>query len=151
MREIQISEVADEEHAKRRNGSPDSPVLAHTPAGTDLDSLLDIKVVYPQSHVDVDISQVPEVFLPRSGPFRLIDYEKVYAADPGQHIFELRGIDRRAGCVVVVRPDQYVAAVLPLAGTDELAAFFRRHLLVSNRLPAASRRRATTADARPGC
>ena len=34
------------------------------------------------------------------------------------------------GCVVVVRPDQYVAAVLPLDATDELAAFFRQHLLV---------------------
>jgi len=31
--------------------------------------------------------------------------------------------------VVVVRPDQYVAAVLPLAATDELAAFFARNLV----------------------
>ena len=35
-----------------------------------------------------------------------------------------RGIDR-GGVVVVVRPDQYVANVLPLTATDELAAFFR--------------------------
>jgi len=30
------------------------------------------------------------------------------------------------GVVVVVRPDQYVAAVLPLTATDELARFFER-------------------------
>lgn len=70
------------------------------------------------------------MFLPRSGPFQLIDYEKVYAADPAQDIFDLREIDR-AGCVVVVRPDQYVAHVLPLGATEELAAFFARNMLLS--------------------
>jgi hypothetical protein len=42
----------------------------------------------------------------------------------GQDIFTLRGIDRTAGCLVIVRPDQYVAQVLPLDGYEELAAFF---------------------------
>ena len=49
---------------------------------------------------------------------------------PDEDIFELRGIDR-AGCVVVVRPDQYVANVLPLTATDELAAFFAQFLLAA--------------------
>ncbi|EXJ51135.1 hypothetical protein AS96_11210 [Microbacterium sp. MRS-1] len=31
--------------------------------------------------------------------------------------------------VVVVRPDQYVAAVLPLEATDELTDFFSRWML----------------------
>ena len=110
-------------------GSPDSPVRAHTPAGEALDSVLDVKVVFPQRHVDVDISTVPELFLPRTGPFELVNYEKVFATHPVDDIFELRGVDS-AGCVVVVRPDQYVAAVLPLDATDQLAAFFGRHLLV---------------------
>jgi phenol 2-monooxygenase len=66
---------------------------------------------------------VPELFLPRVGPFGLIDYEKVYASDPAGDIFAARGIDRD-GAIVVVRPDQYVSAVLPLTATDELAAFF---------------------------
>ncbi|MFH5822875.1 FAD-binding monooxygenase [Georgenia sp. AZ-5] len=125
------------EWAEWMAGSPDSPVLAHTPEGADLDSILDVKVIYQQKHVDVDITKVPELFLPRSGPFQLIDYEKVFATHPEDDIFDLRGIDRVAGCVVVVRPDQYVAAVLPLDATEELAAFFRQHLLVQNRQPVA--------------
>ena len=36
----------------------------------------------------------------------------------------MRGIDRQAGCMVVVRPDQYVAQVLPLDAHEQLAAFF---------------------------
>ncbi|MDO9397084.1 MAG: FAD-binding monooxygenase [Herbiconiux sp.] len=108
----------------------DSPVRRFTPAGAGLDALFDVKVVYPRPHGEVDISRVPAVFLPRTGPFDLIDYEKVYALAPGDDdIYALRGIDRVAGCVVVVRPDQYVAHVLPFSATAELAAFFAGTLL----------------------
>jgi phenol 2-monooxygenase len=44
-------------------------------------------------------------------------------------IFDLRGIDRRRGCAVVVRPDQYVAHVLPLDDYFELASFFNGFML----------------------
>jgi phenol 2-monooxygenase (NADPH) len=102
--------------------APESP-LAATPAGADPDAWFDLKVIYQQPHTAVDINAVPAVFKPQVGPFKLTDYEKVYATDPTADIFELRGIDR-AGAVVVVRPDQYVANVLPLTATAELGAFF---------------------------
>ena len=38
--------------------------------------------------------------------------------------FDMRGINRDTGCMVVVRPDQYVANVLPLDGYEELSAYF---------------------------
>jgi phenol 2-monooxygenase len=102
--------------------SPESP-LAATPAGADPDAWFDLKVIYQQPHTAVDISSVPAVFKPLVGPFKLTDYEKVYATDPTADIFDLRGLDRN-GVVVVVRPDQYVANVLPLTATAELGAFF---------------------------
>jgi phenol 2-monooxygenase len=102
--------------------SPESP-LAATPAGADPDAWFDVKVIYQQDHTSIDIGAVPKAFKPQVGPFQLTDYEKVYATDPTADIFELRGLDR-GGVVVVVRPDQYVANVLPLTATAELAAFF---------------------------
>jgi phenol 2-monooxygenase len=102
--------------------APDSP-LAATPPGADPDAWFDVKAIYQQDHTQVDLGVVPALFLPRVGPFQLIDYEKVYAADPGHDIFAERGVDR-SGAIVVVRPDQYVANVLPLSATAELAAFF---------------------------
>jgi hypothetical protein len=42
----------------------------------------------------------------------------------GADIFSLRGIDRDRGVLVVVRPDQYIAHVLPIGAHEELAAFF---------------------------
>jgi hypothetical protein len=41
----------------------------------------------------------------------------------------MRGIDRDAGCMVIVRPDQYVAHVLPLDAYAQLAAFFDGFML----------------------
>jgi phenol 2-monooxygenase (NADPH) len=38
-------------------------------------------------------------------------------------VFDLRGVNRDTGCIVVVRPDQYVADVLLLHATDALADF----------------------------
>ena len=102
-------------------GSSDSP-LAATPADADLDAWFDVKVIYPEDHTRVDLLAAPEVFRPRVGPFGLIDLEKVYARDPDVDIFEQRGISRD-GVVVVVRPDQYVANVLPLS-TIGVAEFF---------------------------
>jgi phenol 2-monooxygenase len=102
--------------------APDSP-LAATPAGSDRDAWFDVKVIYQQDHTGIDIGNVPAVFKPEVGPFKLPYLEKVYGTDPAADIFELRGIDR-GGVIVVVRPDQYVANVLPLTATAELAAFF---------------------------
>jgi phenol 2-monooxygenase len=102
--------------------SPDSP-LAATPSGADADAWFDVKVIYQQDHTNIDINAVPAAFKPQVGPFQLTYLEKVFATDPASDIFELRGIDR-GGVVVVVRPDQYVANILPLTATAELAAFF---------------------------
>lgn len=102
--------------------APESP-LAATPAGADHDAWFDVKVIYQQDYTAIDIGAVPAVFKPEVGPFRLTDLTKVYGTDPTVDIFELRGLDRR-GVVVVVRPDQYVANVLPLTATAELGAFF---------------------------
>jgi phenol 2-monooxygenase len=108
-------------------GSPDSPVARFTPDGADADAVFDVKAIYQQSFEDVDIMQVPHPFRPVSGPFALTDWEKVFAAGPSRwvetDIFAERGLSRD-GVIVVVRPDQYVAHVLPLTATDELGAFF---------------------------
>ncbi|GAA1862605.1 FAD-dependent monooxygenase [Microbacterium koreense] len=107
--------------------SPESPVRRFTPADADVDAVFDVKVIYPQRYEDVDVTAVPEIFRPETGPLGLRDWEKVFAAAPSAwtatDIFDERGLSRD-GVVVVVRPDQYVAAVLPLTDAAALAAFF---------------------------
>ncbi|MBT9606863.1 FAD-dependent monooxygenase [Microbacterium sp.] len=95
-----------------------------TPAGADPDAVFDAKAVFPGRWEDV--VDVPELFRPRSGPLGLIDLEKVFAAAPSAwttaDIFAERGIGAD-GAVVVVRPDQYVAHVLPLTDPAGLERF----------------------------
>ncbi|CAH1749273.1 3-hydroxybenzoate 4-monooxygenase [Thauera humireducens] len=111
--------------------SSDSPVRRFTPAGADPDSVIDVRAVYQQNHRDLKVDELPAMLLPPKGRFGLLDYEKAFAPDlrSGQDIFELRGIDRAQGAIVVVRPDQYVANVLPLDAHDALTAFFAAFLI----------------------
>jgi phenol 2-monooxygenase len=116
--------------------SPRSPVRRFTPTGADvdIDSVIDFRAVFQQGHLDLKVEELPSILLPRKGCFGLVDYEKTYCPDlrNGPDIFDLRGIDREQGAMVVVRPDQYVANVLPLDAHDELAAFFGRFLCDRN-------------------
>jgi phenol 2-monooxygenase len=106
--------------------SADSPIARFTPRGADIDSVIDVRAVFQQWHQQLRVDELPPILLPRKGRFGLIDYEKAYAADlrKGADVFDLRGIDRHDGALVVVRPDQYVSHVLPLHAHDELTSFF---------------------------
>jgi len=104
----------------------ESPVTKYTPAGEDIDAVFDVRAVFQQSHHDLAVEAMPSFLLPRKGRFGLCDYEKMFCSDlkSRNDIFTMRGIDREQGCMVLVRPDQYVAHVLPLDGYQQLAAFF---------------------------
>jgi phenol 2-monooxygenase (NADPH) len=106
--------------------SRESPVRRFTPRGADIDSVIDLRAIFQQGHRELAIEAMPSFLIPRKGRYGLRDYEKTFCADlkSGDDIFDMRGIDRARGCMVVVRPDQYVAHVLPLDAHKELAAFF---------------------------
>jgi phenol 2-monooxygenase len=103
-----------------------SPLRRHTAPGEDVDAVIDTRAVFQQGFRDLDYGAMPTLLRPHVGRYGLCDYEKVFCADlkRGEDVFELRGIDRAAGCVVIVRPDQYVGHVLPLEARGELAAYF---------------------------
>lgn len=111
--------------------SPASPVRKYTRSEADIDAVFDLRAICQQGFRELDLDAFPSILWPRKGKYGLHDYEKVFCPDlkNGQDIFELRGIDRERGCLVVVRPDQHVAHVLPLDAHDELAAFFARFML----------------------
>jgi phenol 2-monooxygenase (NADPH) len=106
--------------------SPNSPLKRYTPKGADIDAVLDVRAVFQQSHHTLAVTAMPELLFPPKGRYALRDYEKAFCAlETASHdIYTQRGIDREQGCLVVVRPDQYIAHILPLEATDALAAFF---------------------------
>ena len=111
--------------------SPLSPVTNYKAAGGDIDSVIDVRALFQQPHRALEIERMPALLLPTKGRLGLRDYEKIYCPDltGGKDIFNLRRIDRSTGCMVVVRPDQYVSHVLPLDAFEDLATFFGRVML----------------------
>ena len=106
--------------------SPASPTVRCTPRGADLDATIDLRAVFQQPHRELAFERMPPLLRPTKGRFGLVDYEKAFCPDfgSGVDIFDLRQIDRRSGCIIVVRPDQYVAHVLPLDAHSALSSFF---------------------------
>jgi phenol 2-monooxygenase len=106
--------------------SAQSPLKRFTPKGADLDAVFDVRAVFQQSHHQLPITAMPELLFPRKGRLGMRDYEKAFCAieADAQNVYTQRGINREQGCLVVVRPDQYVAHILPLGDTAALAAFF---------------------------
>jgi len=113
--------------------APNSSIVKYTPVGDDIDSVIDVRAVFQQGHRELEVEGMPSLLLPPKGRLGLRDYEKVFSADlkSGRDIFDMRGIDRERGCMVIVRPDQFVAQVLPLDGYAALAAFFDGFMLVA--------------------
>lgn len=102
-------------------------VAAFTPTGADVDSVIDVRGVVQQGHASLNINDMPTIVWPQKGRLGLRDYEKVFCAEAvigHKDIFTTRQINREKGCVVVVRPDQYVANILPLSDHDGLGKFF---------------------------
>jgi phenol 2-monooxygenase len=89
-----------------------------TPKDADVDSVFDVRAVFPQVRSSIDVPSLPEVLLPHKGKFKIQDYEKVFTDEESYgwgfgEVYKNRGVSPE-GCVVVVRPDQYISAVLPL-------------------------------------
>ncbi len=111
--------------------APTSPIVRHTPQRADIDDVIDVRAVFQRSHDDVELGALPRLLLPRKGRLGLTDYEKTFSAVTklARDIYAARGLDRTTGCMVVVRPDQYISTVLRLQDRDELAEFFDSVLL----------------------
>ncbi len=106
------------EHDDGRPGGPIADLSTHLDDWADID----LCAIFQQSHTDLAVDAMPARLLPRTGQLQLTDYEKVFCPDlkHGPDIFDLRGIDRVRGALIVVRPDQYIAAVLPLDAKADL-------------------------------
>ena len=104
-------------------GQPEGPIAALCSV-LDERPDIDLRAVFQQSHRDLAVDAMPARLFPLTGRLQLTDYENVFCPDPksGTDVFDLRGIDRVHGALVLVRPDQYIAGVLPLDAHSELEA-----------------------------
>ena len=112
--------------------SRQSPVIKYTPDDEDIDAVIDVYAVFQQKE-NLSIEHLQDFLWPAKGKYGLRDYEKVFNAIPGNDIFELREINRDSGCVVIIRPDQHVAKILPLNKHQEITLFFDQFMISKNK------------------
>jgi len=111
--------------------SPQSPIVKHTLKSEDIDSVISIYGIFQQRAHNLTFEELPSILKPLIGKYGLKDYEKIYTPDfkNDNNIFDMRGINKEKGCIVIVRPDQYVSNILPLDAYEELEKFFAEFLL----------------------
>ncbi|OJD34958.1 phenol 2-monooxygenase [Diplodia corticola] len=110
-------------------GGPHGLVAKLTPESADIDSFIEPIVVLSGARHGVEQDQIPDYFQPITGKWRMRDLHKVFVDDEDYnrthgHAYENFGIDSAHGALVLVRPDQYVAAILSISDLQAVQAFF---------------------------
>ncbi|KAK8088558.1 hypothetical protein PG997_003519 [Apiospora hydei] len=103
--------------------------------GDDLHSVVEILTIHSAKRWDTELLRD---FAEVLRPFRRAtgwSYDKVYVDDVSYHegfgdAYKNYGVDKERGCVVIVRPDQYVAWVGDLEDFDEVQAYFEGCLVL---------------------
>ena len=107
---------------------PKSFIKRFTPAGKKIDSVIDILTIHSAKRAETELDNFPDIFHPfdeRDG----WDYWKIYVDDISYHegygnACENYGVNRLDGCVVILRPDQYVGWVGALEDTEAMDQYF---------------------------
>lgn len=107
---------------------PASPLCRFTRKHEDIDALFDLRAIFQQDFDSLDYELMPPLLKPEKGKYGLRDFEKIFCVDhkSGADIYQMRGINREDGCLIIVRPDQYIAHVLPPNAFSLLSDFFNR-------------------------
>ncbi|CZT43526.1 probable FAD monooxygenase [Rhynchosporium secalis] len=115
---------------------PKSFIRRFTPAEKKIDSLFDILTIHSAKRAETELHSFPDIFHPfdeRDG----WDYWKVFVDDVSYHegygnAYENYGVDRKEGCLVVLRPDQYVAWVGALEDTEAIEQYFSGFMIAKS-------------------
>ncbi|KAF7342168.1 3-(3-hydroxy-phenyl)propionate hydroxylase [Mycena venus] len=116
--------------------APESPIKKYTPPAADLNSVIEVLTLTSSPRRALPYSAFPELARPFVGRYRYPTYDQIFSdevsyLDGGGEAYSGYGVDPSGpGCVVVVRPDQHVADVLPFEDCVEtLALFFDRFMI----------------------
>ena len=109
--------------------APTSFLRCATPVGSRIDSVIEVLTIHSAKRTETELLRdFPDILHPFDEHVGW-DYEKVFVDDESYHegygdAYGNYGVDRERGCVVAVRPDQYVGWVGELEDFGELEGYF---------------------------
>ena len=100
-----------------------------TPQDRESDTIIESLVVLEGAREKLEFAQLHPVFMPNRHDYRIRNLHKIYFDDESWnwghgHLYKTLGIDSNQGCIIVVRPDQYVSAVLGFDDHEQLDTMF---------------------------
>lgn len=107
-----------------------------TPQGAKIDSVIEVLTIHSSARTETELLRdFPEILHPKDEHVGW-DYNKVFVDAESYHegfgdAYKHYGVDPAKGCVVAVRPDQYVGWVGDLEDFDELERYFEGILAAS--------------------
>lgn len=112
--------------------APDSFLSRFKPAGKAIDSVIEVLTVHSSPRKSCTIFDLPDIFHPFSDQVGW-DYWKIFVDDESYHeghgeAYMNYGIDPRAGCAIIVRPDQYVSWIGAVDDYQQMDLFFSRFM-----------------------
>jgi phenol 2-monooxygenase len=104
-----------------------------TPHGKTIDSVIEIITLHSAPRTEVEFFDFPDLLHPFTEE-KGWDYNKIFVDDTSYHeghghAYDGYGVDKVGGCVVVLRPDQYVAFVGDIEDVGGLEKYFGGVLL----------------------
>lgn len=108
-----------------------------TPPGAPVDSVIEVLTIHSSKRTETELLRdFPSILHPRDERTGW-DYDKVFVDDESYHegfgdAYSNYGVDKERGCVVVVRPDQYVGWIGELEDSDQLQRYFEGCLVLGH-------------------
>jgi phenol 2-monooxygenase (NADPH) len=110
------------------SASKSSFISRFTPRGKPIDSVIEVLTIHCAPRAAVELNDFPDIFRPfseREG----WNYWKIYVDDQSYHeghghAYDNYGVDPKKGCMVILRPDQYVSWIGDLEDLDDMDLFF---------------------------
>ncbi|GJC87295.1 phenol hydroxylase [Colletotrichum liriopes] len=115
---------------------PSQKARGYSP-GAPIDSVIEVLTVHSSKRADTELLRdFPDILHPFD-PHTGWDYNKVFVDDESYHeghgeAYKNYGIDKQRGCVIVARPDQYVAWIGELEDFDNLQNYFEGCLVLGS-------------------
>jgi phenol 2-monooxygenase (NADPH) len=118
---------------------PSSFLSRYNKAGGTANSVIELLTLHSSPRTSIELLDLPDVFHPYSEREGW-DYWKVFVDDQSYHeghghAYQKYGVDEKSGCVVVLRPDQYVSWIGEVEDLDEMERFFTGFMRVPSPTP----------------
>ncbi|KAH8900377.1 hypothetical protein GQ53DRAFT_708179 [Thozetella sp. PMI_491] len=112
-------------------------VQTYTPRDQDANSVIEGVLVFASPRHTIEQSDIPAFFTPATGKWKITRLHQTFADDASYNAghgqaYDAYGVDPHHGCVVIVRPDQYVAKMCSLQEAADVAQFFGGFMLPAN-------------------